>query len=166
MAWVSGSFRRKSVVQVSSRDVPLIALPNVTRLKIEGPINTCLAAATQPTTCDAIRCSHAWIITRLCRDSWCQGGDWKIEVHLQLREKFSANLTRWPLVPSQEINSYELSSSQWHTHKCSVSLKDIHDISGKQRHVCFVWLPLIGYVFIIVSCVITDWNAAVLYWPT
>lgn len=109
---MSGSSRRRNVVRVSSGDVPLIALPNVTRLKIEGPINTCLAAATQPMTCDAMRCSQARIITR----QLVFRRDWKIQVHLQLREKFSANLTQWPLVPSQEINSYELYSSQWHTH--------------------------------------------------
>lgn len=36
------------VVRISSWDIPLIAWPNVARPKIEGPINTCLAAATKP----------------------------------------------------------------------------------------------------------------------
>lgn len=66
-----------SVVRASSGDTPLISLPNVTRLKIEGVINTCLAAATRPMTCYAMRCSEAWIITRLRGDSWCQEGIWR-----------------------------------------------------------------------------------------
>lgn len=77
---------------ISSWDIPLIAWPNVVRPKIEGPINTCLAAATKPR---GLQCTP--MLTGPDNHRALQGtagvsGDWKMEVHLQLREKFGANL--------------------------------------------------------------------------
>lgn len=151
-----------SVIQASSGDIPLITPPNATRIKIEGPINTCLTAPTRPMTCDTMRYSEAWIIIWLCRDSWCR------EVHIQLREKCVANLARWLLrchVPSWEINSCELYSSFRHTqmyyflHRQSLCLWQTAGCVFCLNHCAllrFGHLVMVGYIM-------TDWHAAVLY---
>lgn len=107
MDWSAGmkgpSWRRCT----SSGDVPLIASSNAARLKIKGPIDSRLTVRTQPLTYPAVRCSEARIMTPLCRDRRCQQG-------LEDGRPSAAEVEGRPLVPSPEINSHDLYSSQKH----------------------------------------------------
>lgn len=140
------------VVQASSGDILLLPRPNVSRLKIEGPINIRLNAAALPRTHDP--CPEAQIITLLCGDSWCQEG--LENGGPSTAEKRSVVQTQNNALMSSHPTSIALSFSHYSsTNNCIIYFIEIDHLSDIQQdafqYVCAVlwWvdMPLCGAIY-------------------